>query len=182
VLTYEIRRIRRDIDWGANVTDALIRFEERVRTPTIARTVTLITKASQMSGNIGEVLTIAAKDAQMAEVLKKERLAEMFIYTVIVYLVFFVFLFVVIVIDSRFLGVIAELQVENPAMATAPGALQLGNIQILAFRRLFYHICLIQAFFSGLIAGQMGEASVRAGIKHAVVMLLITFVVFAVFL
>ncbi|HIH26684.1 MAG TPA: secretion system protein [Methanoregulaceae archaeon] len=182
VLTYEIRRIRRDIDWGANVTDALIRFEERVRTPTIARTVTLITKASQMSGNIGEVLTIAAKDAQMAEVLKKERLAEMFIYTVIVYLVFFVFLFVVIVIDSRFLGVIAELQVENPGMATAPGALQLGNIQIIAFRRLFYHICLIQAFFSGLIAGQMGEASVRAGIKHAVVMLLITFVVFAVFL
>ncbi|MDD3372046.1 MAG: type II secretion system F family protein, partial [Methanoculleus bourgensis] len=47
---------------------------------------------------------------------------------------------------------------------------------------LLYHACLIQAFFSGLIAGAMGEASLRAGVKHAAVMIIIAFVVFNVFL
>ena len=73
LLSYEIRRIKRDMEWGANFTEALMRFEERVSTPSIARTVTLITKASEMSGQIGEVLSIASSDAKMTEVLKKER-------------------------------------------------------------------------------------------------------------
>ena len=31
LLSYEIRRIKRDMDWGANFSDALIRFEQRIR-------------------------------------------------------------------------------------------------------------------------------------------------------
>jgi len=73
LLSYEIRRIKRDIDWGASFSDALVRFEDRVRTPLIARTVSLITKASQMSGSIGDVLAIAASDAKMSDLLKRER-------------------------------------------------------------------------------------------------------------
>ncbi len=85
LLSYEIRRIKCDMDWGVNFTEALIRFEQRISTPSISRTVTLMTKASEMSGQIGEVLAIAASDAKMSETLKKERFAEMFIYTAIVY-------------------------------------------------------------------------------------------------
>jgi flagellar protein FlaJ len=180
VLTYEIRKIKRDIEWGASVQEALVRFEERIRTPTIARTVTLITTASRMTGNISEVLSIAARDAAISENLKRERRAEMFIYTAIVYLVFIVFLFVVAVIDLQFLSVLADVSV---LVADAgAGAVPIGKTPLITFERLLYHGCIIQAFFSGLIAGQMGEASLRAGVKHAAVMLIIAFVVFTVFL
>jgi flagellar protein FlaJ len=50
ILTYEIRKVKRDIEWGASVHEALLRFEERISTPTIARAVTLITTASRMTG------------------------------------------------------------------------------------------------------------------------------------
>ena len=180
VLTYEIRKIKRDIEWGASVQDALVRFEERIRTPTIARAVTLITTASRMTGGIGDVLNIAARDAAMSETLKRERRAEMFIYVTIVYLVFIVFLFVVAVIDAQFLSVLAG--VDALAPGSMPGGLSFGNTPIATFERLLYHACLIQAFFSGLIAGAMGEASLRAGVKHAAVMIIIAFVVFNVFL
>ncbi|WP_343240952.1 MULTISPECIES: type II secretion system F family protein, partial [unclassified Methanoculleus] len=159
VLTYEIRKIKRDIEWGASVQEALVRFEERIRTPTIARTVTLITTASRMTGNISEVLSIAARDAAISENLKRERRAEMFIYTAIVYLVFIVFLFVVAVIDLQFLSVLADVSV---LVADAgAGAVPIGKTPLITFERLLYHGCIIQAFFSGLIAGQMGEASLR---------------------
>jgi flagellar protein FlaJ len=180
LISYEIRKIKKDMDWGANFTDALVRFEERVSTPSIARTVTLITKASEMSGQIGDVLSIASADAKMTETLKKERQAEMFIYTVIVYLAFFVFLFVVVVLSTQFLPVLATISTQGiPATGTLAG---IGSVSIATFGRLLYHACLVQAFFSGLIAGQMGESSIGAGVKHASVLLIISLVIFNVLL
>ena len=176
LISYEIRKIKRDMDWGANFTEALVRFEERVRAPSIARTVTLITKASEMSGHIGEVLSIASIDAKMTEILKKERHAEMFIYTAIVYLSFFVFLFVVGVLTTQFLPVLANISTQGlPATGALSG---IGSIPIATFGRLLYHACLVQAFFSGLIAGQMGESSLASGVKHACILLVISLVVF----
>jgi flagellar protein FlaJ len=177
LLSYEIRRIKRDMDWGANFSDALIRFEQRISTASIARTVTLITKASEMSGQIGEVLAIAASDAKMSETLKKERHAEMFIYTAIVYLSFFVFLFVVAVLSTQFLPVLAHIGASGISMAGPISGI--GSVPIRAFNRLLYHACLIQAVFSGLIAGQMGEASLAAGVKHSCIMLIIALVTFS---
>ena len=40
----------------------------------------------------------------------------------------------------------------------------------------------MQALFSGLIAGQMGESSVAAGVKHACILLIIALVTFNVVL
>jgi len=176
LLSYEIRRIKRDMEWGANFTEALMRFEERVSTPSIARTVTLITKASEMSGQIGEVLSIASSDAKMTEILKKERLSEMFIYTAIVYLSFFVFLFVVGVLTTQFLPVLANISTQGlPASGALSG---IGSIPVITFSRLLYHACLVQAIFSGLIAGQMGESSLAAGVKHSCILLIIALIAF----
>jgi flagellar protein FlaJ len=176
LLSYEIRRIKRDMEWGANFTEALMRFEERVSTPSIARTVTLITKASEMSGQIGEVLSIASSDAKMTEVLKKERLAEMFIYTAIVYLSFFVFLFVVGVLTTQFLPVLANISTKG--LPTSGALSGLGSIPVITFNRLLYHACLVQAVFSGLIAGQMGESALAAGVKHSCILLIISLIAF----
>ncbi len=180
LLSYEIRRIKRDMEWGANFTEALVRFEQRVSTPAIARTVTLITKASEMSGQISEVLSIASSDAKMSEALKRERLTEMFIYTAIVYLSFFVFLFVVAVLTTQFLPILANIELEG---AASTGALSgFGSIPLATFSRLLYHACLMQALFSGLIAGQMGESSLAAGVKHSCILLIIALVTFNVIL
>jgi flagellar protein FlaJ len=180
LLSYEIKRIKRDIDWGANFMDALVRFEKRLSTPMIARTVTLITKASEMSGSIGEVLSIAASDAKMSDTLRRDRLSEMFIYTAIVYLAFFVFLFVVVVIGTQFLPVLATINTQGlPVTGVLAG---INTVSLQTFGRLMYHTCLVQALFSGLIAGQMGESSLGAGLKHAAIMLAVSIVVFNVFI
>ncbi|MDD1670407.1 MAG: type II secretion system F family protein [Methanomicrobiales archaeon] len=176
ILSYEIKRIKRDMDWGANVEDALMRFEHRVRTPSIARTVTLITKASYMSGDIGEILKIAASDARMGEILKRERTTSMLIYLAIIYLAFAVFIFVVGVIVTMFLPILLK---GGAQTVTAAGTLIQGQaITAESFRLLIYHATLIQALFSGLLAGHMGEGSLTAGVKHVCILLLIALVAF----
>jgi len=179
LLSYEIKKIKRDLDWGANVEDALIRFEERLSTPSISRTVTLITRASAMSGEIGQVLSIAASDAEMSETLKRERGGEMFLYTAVVYLAFFVFIFVVMVIGTQFLPVIEMADSSSAPAGTAFSAV--GAISALTYGRLFYHAVVIQAICSGLLAGLMGESTLAAGVKHSCIMVLAAFVIFAIF-
>jgi Archaeal flagella assembly protein J len=176
LLSYEIKRIKRDIDWGASFSDALMRFEDRIRTPLIARTVTLITKASQMSGSIHDVLTIAASDAKMSYILKRERMSEMFIYTAIIYLAFIVFIFVVGVITSQFIPVLGTIDTQGIPSGSALAGI--SSVSLRAMERLMYHAVLVQALFSGLIAGQMGEGSLKAGIKHACIMLILTLIAF----
>jgi flagellar protein FlaJ len=112
----------------------------------------------------------------MTEVLKKERLAEMFIYTAIVYLSFFVFLFVVGVLTTQFLPVLATISTKG--LPTSGALSGIGSIPIITFSRLLYHACLVQAIFSGLIAGQMGESSLAAGVKHSCILLIIALIAF----
>lgn len=176
LLSYEIRRIKRDIDWGASFSDALVRFEDRVRTPLIARTVSLITKASQMSGSIGDVLAIAASDAKMSDLLKRERLSDMFVYTAIIYLAFVVFVFVVGIISNNFIPVLSS--VGSGAIPQGAGLPSVSPSSTKAILRLMYHSVVLQAVMSGLVAGQMGEGSLKAGVKHSCIMVVIALVVF----
>lgn len=177
VLSYEIKRINRDMDWGSNFTEALIHFGQRVSTPIIARMVVLITKASEMSAQINEVLNIAASDTRMSEILKRERFGEMFIYVAIVYLSFAVFIFVIAVLNAQFLTELAK--VNTGGLAQAGGAFSgLGQLPLGLLQVMLYHAVLIMGFFSGLIAGQMGESSLKSGVKHACIMLLIGLIAF----
>ncbi|MDD1698315.1 MAG: hypothetical protein LUQ36_08125 [Methanoregula sp.] len=74
----------------------------------------------------------------------------------------------------QFLPILASIATQG---ISATGIVSgIGVISIAAFGRLLSHACLIQAFLSFFIAGQMGESSFTAGVKHACVLLLITLV------
>ncbi|VVB56257.1 Type II secretion system (T2SS), protein F [uncultured archaeon] len=172
VLTYEIKKIHRAIEWGTITTSALQKFEKHIESSAISRIITLIIKASESTSDIRNVLSIAAKDADIGQRLKQERFANLLIYVLIVYLSFFVFLFIIVVLLVYFLS-------EMPTVGTVSmfKTSSLSNI-----KTLFYHASLLQGFFSGLVAGQMGEGNLRAGLKHSIVMLVIAYVVFTYFL
>ena len=182
VLSTEVRRIWREIEWGSTVSDAFIRFERRVKTGFVARTITLITKASEMSGNIKDVLTIAASDAQITRTLKEERKINMFMYVIVIYISFGVFLLIVYVLAATFLPLMPSAGAEMGGAGGVAGVTGMGGIDVDLYTRLFFHAALIQGFFSGLIAGHMGEGKVLSGIKHSLIMVTISFLVFTLFI
>jgi flagellar protein FlaJ len=100
----------------------------------------------------------------------------MFIYTAIVYLSYFVFLFVVAVLATQFLPVLAN--IGTAGLSNAGSLAGIGSVPVKSLDRLLYHAVLLQALFSGLIAGQMGESSLAAGVKHSCILLIIALVTF----
>lgn len=176
-LSEEIKLIDASLSWGISFEESLNRFAERVSTSLIFRSVALINQAGKAGGNVPDVLEVAAKDAYTIKMMERERFSSMIVYVVIVYMSFFVFLFVIGILTYSFIPVMAD--AANQAGASGPQAAQfIQRFDPEEFNRLFFHAGLIQGFASGLVAGQMGEGNMVAGLKHSVILSLVAWITF----
>ncbi|MCD4703516.1 MAG: type II secretion system F family protein [Methanosarcinaceae archaeon] len=179
-MSKEIKKIWRDLFWGIDINDGLVRFANRLRTHVVARSFTLITKANESSGNIGEVLLVVARDADIEQDMKRERTVNMMIYIVIIYISFLVFVGVIYVISTTFLSEMAAAG-EKMAASGGQGGF-LSSFDLDSYIQLFKHASIIQGLSSGLMAGAMGEGNVMAGLKHSLIMVTIGYMIFTLFI
>ncbi|MDD1675427.1 MAG: type II secretion system F family protein [Methanomicrobiales archaeon] len=179
-LTPYVKKLDAEMSWSIPFVEAIVRFGNRLGTPLAIRSVDLIAKASKAGGDASEVLRAAATDTYEFFNLKTERRNNMLIYMVIVIVSFLVFLFVIAILVSTFLTTMAE---AGAAAATSGAGSQfIGTVDIFFYKRLFAHAAMIQGFFSGLVAGQMGEGDGVAGVKYSVIMLTIAWLTFRFFI
>lgn len=172
----EVDRIWSDVEMGANVQAALVRFGRRVRTTSIARVVTLLTNAMHASGNLGPVLRIAANQSRSDLRMRRQRRQQMFTYLVVIYISFFVFLVIIIAVQNVLIPALPESVRPNRLGVNAEQFARLGEVDKAAYALVFFHTALVQALFSGFIAGQLGEGTIKDGAKHAAGMLAIAYV------
>jgi flagellar protein FlaJ len=175
-LTPHIRKLDNEMSWGVGFVEAMYRFGKNLGTPLADRSVDLIAKASKAGGDISQVLRAAANDTFEVVNLAQERGNNMLIYVIIVIVSFAVFLFVIAILVSTFLTTMATAGMA--ASSTGAGSHFMARVDLPAYKRLFSHAAMIQGFFSGLCAGQMGEGRVIAGLKYSAMMLVISWVVF----
>jgi flagellar protein FlaJ len=178
-LTPHIRKLDNEMSWGVGFVEAMYRFGKGLGTPLADRSMDLIAKASRAGGDISQVLRAAANDTFEVVNLATERRNNMMIYVVIVLVSFAVFVFVIAILVSTFLTTMAT----AGTAAAASGAHGFaGKIDIASYKRLFSHAAMLQGFFSGLVAGQMGEGRFVAGLKYSAIMLFISWVTFRFFI
>ena len=183
VLSPEVERIWRDIEYGSNVDDALIRFGRRVRTTAITRMVVLLTNAMRASGQMGGVLRIAANQARADLKLKRQRRSQMITYLVVIYVAFFVFLVIIVAVNEVLVPSLPESVSQPAGQANRLGVnadqfARLDQVDKAAYTLVFFHTALIHAVCTGFIGGQLGEGTLKDGAKHAAVMLTIAYVLF----
>jgi flagellar protein FlaJ len=165
------------ISWNFPFIDAVRALGDEIPIPLVRRSVDLIARASEAGGDIVEVLRAAAKDSFEYVTQNTDRRNNMFIYVVIVLASFGVFLFVMLILVSSFLKTMADLG--TTSASGAPG-FNMGAFDLALYIRIFSHGAMFQGFFSGLVAGVMGEGRVTAGLKYSVIMLLVAWIVFRV--
>ncbi|GAB7016522.1 type II secretion system F family protein [Methanogenium cariaci] len=180
-LTPYIKKLDAEMSWNVPFVDAIYQFGERIGTSLAQRSVDLIAKASRAGGDVSEVLRAAANDSFEFVNLETERRNNMLIYVIIVLVSYLVFLFVIAVMTGTFLETMAQAG-EAVAESGSGGSAFGATIDMEFYRRLFLHASVIQGFFSGLVAGQMGEGRAVAGLKYSVVMVVIGWVAFRLFI
>lgn len=179
-LSVHIQNMDAAISWGLSFEEALNNFARKINTPLISRSVSIIVQANRAGGKVSDILDTAGQDTKNIKAMEKDRKSNMFVYVVICYLSFVVFLFVVLLVSSTFVPMMAE--------AGDTGVEVTSNMQFLSsfdqagFIRLLYHAALIQGFVSGLVAGQMGEGKITEGLKHSIILTIVAWGAFAFFI
>jgi len=188
-LTPELQRTWRDVQWGSDVATALKRMDRRIGSPLVTRAVTLSTNAMETSDDIAPVLEIAADEARSAQLLNRQRQQVMLTYLVVIYVAFLVFLGIMAALMISFIPAIEDVMAQMAASTGDTGGAPGGGIglvgsgedvNIAGYETIFYHATLVQATCSGLVAGQLGQGSTKDGVKHATLMLVVTYIVFTV--
>ncbi len=170
-LTAELKKMTAQISWGMSFEEALLALGRRVNTMLVQRTVPMIIEASRSGGHVERVFDPMGKFIQTTLLLEKERRTQTRPYIAIIYVAFFVFLFTIILLFKSFFISVEGLPILGMAVMT-PQEVQ----------RTFFHMTSIQAFFSGLIAGKMGEGTINAGLKHSLVMMFCGYIALKLFL
>lgn len=176
VLTHHIVKLANQISLGVPLTEALKIFSKDVDNKAIARVLTLIGQAERAGGDIGEILESVAGAVNLSDSLKKERKAIISTLVVQGYIIFFVFMVIILVMQFKILPLlsgIADLQtVGTGGLGINP---QAGGVEDIS--RSFLYLLLIQGFFSGLTIGKLSEGSLKAGIRHSFALMVLSFMI-----
>ena len=162
-LTPYVKRMVVQIDWGVPFDKILLDFSKKT-TPLIKRTVSTIIEIHRSGGDIIEVFDSIGRSSLQVNKIKKERSATIYSQMLIGYVIFFIFVAVLIILQVLLIPNITSF---SPIEETEVESLNF------AYSNLFLQLVLIEGFFSGLIIGKMSEGTMIAGLKHALILLLI---------
>lgn len=180
----EFQQLGSALKWNLSLEDGMRNLALRLRNPRFTRVANLLIESSSATGDLRAVLDAIEDDLRSALQLDRERRQSMLMYVFIGVLGFGVFLIIMAVLYSRLLTQLAAIQTAAPSglgggePIGAAGPLKGGSVPLAQFQMLFYHAALLQGFFSGLVAGQLGHNHVLSGLKYALVFLLIAVTVF----
>jgi len=175
-LTPEIKKMAVQISWGVPFSEALRRFGERINTPLVTRTTTMVVKASETGGKIADVIEAAAKNVREIKILQAERKTEMKMYLMIIYVAFFVFLAVIAILSGMFLPKLIE--ASKAVGGAGIAGVSIGGANIDTYRFIYVCTALSQAIGNGIVAGALSEGRMIGGLRHAAIMVLITYLAF----
>ncbi len=170
-LSPSVSKLANQIALGIPVNQALQNFARDVDNPVITRAVGLISEAERAGGEIDYILDSVAKSISEVEKLKKERKAAISNLVVQGYIIFFIFIGIMLVMEFKILPLAVQITSFKGVGASA-SALEAVSTNTPVFTvdeltNLFLYLLMAQGFFTGFAIGKLTEGSLKAGIKHS---------------
>lgn len=178
VLSENVEKLANQISLGIPLNFALKVFAKDVSNKTISRALTLIGQAERAGGDIGEILESVVEAVRISDKLKKERKAAISTLVVQGYIIFFVFMIIILVMQFQILPMISGIAgaetIGIEGIVEGGGTTGQEEVSIS-----FLYLLLVQGFFSGLTIGKLAEGSIKAGVKHSFALVLMSFLISA---
>ena len=175
ILSVHIRKLANQISMGIPLNEALKVFSRDVENRSISRVLTLIGQAERAGGDIGEILENVAGAVSMSDRLKKERKSAISSLVVQGYIIFFVFMIIILVMQFKIIPMLSGIaEVSSLGISGIQAISSTGAEEISSS---FLYLLIIQGFFTGLVIGKLAEGSVKSGIKHSFSLVLLSFMI-----
>ncbi|MDI6806373.1 MAG: type II secretion system F family protein [Candidatus Aenigmarchaeota archaeon] len=200
-LSKEVKRISNQLSWGIPLDKVLEQFARRTGSKKLHMAIYTIRESFLSGGDISLTLEALADSLTAMEESEKERKSLLNQYVIVMYVLSLVFIGVITALNSFMvpifkMGVVgAELApLRDPCETCQPGvscgicsmyesiASSFGIKPGISayYVALFFLMTMTQAFFAGLIIGQISRGSVSAGLIHSIILTLLVFGAFGV--
>lgn len=181
VLSENIKKLANQISLGIPLEKALRTFSRDVKNRAISRALTLIGQAERSGGEIGGILESVTEAISTVEKLKKERVAAISTLVVQGYIIFFVFIVIILVLQFQILPLLVDIAPDlGGAVGIGIGSIGGGGGAPLTQEEIssaFLYLLLVQGFFCGLAIGKLSEGNVKAGVRHSFILMLLAFLI-----
>ena len=178
-LTPELKIMVSQLSWGIPVKDVLTNFAERMNSNESRRLAITINKALEIGGNTSSVFNAAAKEIDQIKCVEQQRRTEMSLYTIVIFISFFVFLAVILIIDKTIFMAIFDLQTKMAGKAI--GNIRIAQIPAEAVKNMFFTFMFVQSLGGGILGGFMTTGRVSSGVRYGFILVIISFLVFKLF-
>jgi len=175
-LNRHVNELASQVNWGIPFKKALRNFSSTVGIKTVKRAVETIIEAYKVGGKISDTLRAISVSLVTIEKIKRERTASVRGQMMTTYMIFFVFIFILVALQVFLIPALTppEEGASYTLVTDSPG------LSAELFNQSFVYFIVIQGFFSGLVTGKMSEGSVFAGLKHAIIFMIIGLSIFSV--
>jgi len=181
VLSPYIKKLANQISLGISIKLAFETFARDTRSKTISRAVTIISESEKAGGKIEDILESVAKSISQIEKLKKERRMAMYNLVVQGYIIFFIFIIIMLVMEFAILPIVTGLGEgvsDSGTTSIGLGGIGLtGNATPEELTRPFIWLLTTQGFFIGLVIGKLSEGKIRAGFKHSFILVILAILI-----
>ena len=178
-LTPHVDKLANQISLGIPVGEALEIFARDINNRTISRAVTLIGEAQQAGGEIGTVLENVAASVSQTEKLKKERKAAIYGLVVQGYIIFFMFIIILLIMEFKILPMLSGLEGIGAEGSAGSGlGIDIGrDVSVEKLSEPFLYLLIVQGFFVGLTIGKLSEGNIKSGIKHSFILIVLAWLI-----
>lgn len=202
-LTVELKRAANQLSWGIPFPKVIARMSNRIKGSKIMKQAfTIIIEAYNSGGDIAETMDSIAMDIGTVRSVEQEKKAVMTQQIFIMYFIFFLFLGIVVALYKLLIPMMTMQETAGggiaglgsfglgatnycltvPWLCTMGEAFGFGTGPLTYFKTLFLCMALIQGIACGVIAGEIGEGSIVAGVKHIGMMVISALIIFFIFI
>lgn len=189
-LTPYVKKLANQIEWAIPFHKAFTNFGKETENVVIRRAIATMIQAEQAGGNIEDVLTSITDSLIQIKKIKAERKAGIHAQVMQSYIIFFVFLGIMILIQNLLipymmnfgsaqdtgLGITGQasggINLEAKLDTSSPAAF-IGSLGgwLISLRGVFLLMSIIQGFFAGVVLGKLAEGDMTSGLKHSLIMM-----------
>ena len=184
-LNPHINKLANQISLGIPIQIAFETFGRDLNSQTISRAITIISESEKAGGQIETILDSVVKSVSQIEKLRKERRSAIYNLVVQGYIIFFIFIIIILIMEFKILPIATGLTDSlggvsgNEVVGEIGGALG-GGGQIATPEQLtrpFLWFIVVQGFFTGLVIGKLSEGKIRPGLKHSFILVVVAILI-----
>lgn len=174
-MTKHVKRLSAQMEWGIPFKKTLKTFADNVKSVPVSRAIATIIATYKIGGKVSDTLDSVSKSLVTINKIKKERTATVYSQVITSYIIFFVFISILIILQVFIIPNLAQ-QSEN-VLLLSDDMSELPSPEV--FSQSFVAFIVVQGFFAGLATGKMAEGSIVAGLKHSIFLILVGYGMFS---